>query len=112
MNDGETTLGDLKGMVEQFVDERCWKQFHIPKNLTMSIAIEAAELMELFQWSKENILSTELYARVEEELADVIIYCLALSNTVGMDLSGAVRKKIKKNALKYPVAKYLGRYKV
>ncbi|MDD4168781.1 MAG: nucleotide pyrophosphohydrolase [Desulfotomaculaceae bacterium] len=98
-------------MVEDFVAERYWKQFHTPKNLAISIAIEAAELMEIFQWSEENDLSAALYARVEEELADVIIYSLALANATGMDLSGAVRKKNKKNALKYPVDKYLGRYK-
>ncbi|OPX83857.1 MAG: hypothetical protein A4E53_04459 [Pelotomaculum sp. PtaB.Bin104] len=111
MNDEQTTVNDLKVMVEDFIAERRWKQFHTPKNLSMSIAIEAAELMEIFQWSAEDNLNRELYARVEEELADVVIYSLTLANTAGIDLSGAVRKKIKKNALKYPVAKYLGRYK-
>lgn len=111
MNDDRDTINDLKKLVEDFANQRSWKQFHTPKNLSMSIAIEAAELMELFQWSEEKELNPELYNKLEEELADVIIYSLNLANTAGIDLSGAVRKKIEKNAVKYPVREYLGRYK-
>ncbi|HBX23346.1 MAG TPA: hypothetical protein DEF34_06940 [Desulfotomaculum sp.] len=78
----------------------------------MSIAIEAAELMELFQWSGTGEpLDEQQTDKLSEELADVVIYCLSLANATGLDLSTAVRNKVAKNAGKYPVEKYRGRYK-
>ena len=88
--------------------ERDWEKFHSPKNLSMSLAIEAAELMELFQWltieeSHEIIRDRKKRQAVEEELADVAIYIIDLCNVFNLDLSKAVVGKLRKNARKYPV---------
>jgi len=115
MNDHQTTVAELRDVVRQFVDERDWHQFHSPKNLSMSLAIEVAELMEHFQW----ITTDEAWqvGRVEdkrqpirEELADVLCYVLALANELGIDLSSALADKMVKNARKYPADEYRGRY--
>ncbi len=115
MTDSETTIAELRETVKQFVDERRWHQFHTPKNLAMSLAIEAAELMEHFQWltperSWEAALEPEKHAAVGEELADVLCYVLAMANELGLDLSTAFREKMIKNDRKYPVPQYRGRF--
>jgi NTP pyrophosphatase (non-canonical NTP hydrolase) len=115
LSDQQTTLADLRELVRQFVDERDWRQFHTPKNLSMSLAIEAAELMEHFQWltaDESRAVADDLAARaaVGEELADVVCYALALANELGLDVSTALRDKMLKNAQKYPAAEYRGRY--
>lgn len=115
MSDSTATLASLKDLISQFVHEREWEKFHTPKNLTAAIAIEAAELMEIFQWvtteeSKSLSAQSEARTRVEEELADIIIYCLALANQTDLDLSDAVRRKVELNARKYPIDRYRGRY--
>ena len=115
MNDQETTVGQLRELVRAFVDERDWRQFHTPKNLSMSLAIEAAELMEHFQWltadeSRALAGEPDKLAEVGEELADVLCYALALANELGLDVSQAIRGKMVKNAHKYPAAEYRGRY--
>ena len=107
MSDSETTVAQLRRMVEQFVDRRDWHRFHTPKNLAMSISIEAAELMEHFQWlTPEESLrlrsDPEQLTAVGEELADVLCYALAMANELGLDLSTAIRDKMVKNAKKYP----------
>jgi len=79
LSDKNTYLAELRDLVASFVEERRWQQFHTPKNLAMSISIEASELMELFQWSDERELGDERLARAREELADVVIYCLTMS---------------------------------
>lgn len=112
MLDKTTTVRELKDLVAAFVEERHWSQFHSPKNLAMSIAIEAAELMELFQWSSlDEPIDEKQMARLREELADVVIYCLSLANAADIDLAAAVKNKVAVNADRYPVEKYLGRYK-
>lgn len=111
MSDATTFLQELKDLVAGFVRERDWEQFHTPKNLAMSIAIEAAELMEIFQWAPETDPRPENPDQLREELADVVIYCLAMANRLGVDLSSAVREKVAKNSSKYPKEKYCGRYK-
>jgi NTP pyrophosphatase (non-canonical NTP hydrolase) len=113
--DRDTTLANLKDLVRRFVDERDWRQFHSPKNLSMSLAIEAAELMEHFQWidvaeSRAAASDQATLAAVTEELADVLCYALALANELGIDVATAVREKMVKNAQKYPAAEYRGRY--
>ena len=115
MNDNDTTIGELRERVAGFISERDWEQFHDPKNLAMSIAIEAAELMEHFQWERSAQLPTLLEdpgkrQEIEEELADVACYCLSLANNLEIDLAGAIEKKILKNAKKYPAGKYRGRH--
>ena len=115
MSDDKTTVAELRELVRRFVDERDWHQFHAPKNLSMSLAIEAAELMEHFQWisteaSRAVSDSADKLAEVGEELADVICYALALANELGLDVSTAMRQKMVKNARKYPAAEFRGRY--
>lgn len=109
MGDETTTVKELRGIIASFVEERQWKVFHTPKNLAVSIAIEAAELMEIFQWSDEHIPpGEEQLKRLREELADVVIYCLAAANASGIDLSTAVREKVQKNAARYPAERFRG----
>src|SRR5512139_848353 len=100
--DTHTTVGALRQAVTTFVDNRDWRPFHNPKNLSMSIAIEAAELMERFQWlAPEEALAAVAEpagrAAVAEELADILIYCLSLSNALDLDLSSAVLAKLQIN---------------
>ena len=114
-SDTETTVAELRKLVADFVAERDWSRFHSPKNVSMALAIEAAELMEHFQWlttdaSRELATDPEKLAEVGEELADVIGYSFALANELGLDISSAVRAKMLKNAQKYPAEKYRGRY--
>ena len=115
MPDSTTTLADLRALVHRFVDERDWQQFHAPKNLSMSLAIEAAELMEHFQWidapqSRRIGDEPDRLAAVRDELADVLCYVLAMANALDVDLSSAVRDKMEKNALKYPASLSRGRF--
>ena len=115
MPDSSTTVAELRELVRHFVDERDWRQFHAPKNLSMSLAIEAAELMEHFQWidaaeSRTIADDAEKLLPVREELADVLCYALALANELNIDLATAVREKMVKNALKYPAEQSRGRY--
>lgn len=115
MSDSTTTIADLKQLVNEFVDQRDWHQFHAPKNLAMSLAIEAAELMEHFQWisTEESRRMTDDPARLGEigdELADVLCYALAMANELGLDLATTIRGKMVKNALKYPADEFQGRY--
>jgi NTP pyrophosphatase (non-canonical NTP hydrolase) len=115
MSDQETSLAELRDLVAKFVAERDWGQFHTPKNLAMSLAIEAAELMEHFQWltpeqSRSVVDKPEKLAEVGEELADVLCYAFALANELQLDVSDCVRHKMVKNALKYPADQFRGRY--
>jgi NTP pyrophosphatase (non-canonical NTP hydrolase) len=115
MTDQETTVSQLRDLVRAFVDERDWRQFHTPKNLSMSLAIEAAELMEHFQWltadeSRSLADEPDKLIEVGEELADVLCYALALANELGLDVSQAIRDKMVKNARKYPADEFRGRY--
>ena len=115
MLDATPTLADLRDLVRRFVEERDWRQFHSPKNLSMSLAIEAAELMEHFQWidiaeSRTVKYDSAKLAEVGEELADVLCYAIALANELGIDISTVVREKMIKNAAKYPAELSRGRY--
>lgn len=115
MPDTTTTLETLKDTVRQFAAERDWEQFHSPKNLSMGLACEAAELMEHFLWedadaSRRVVENQERLAQVADEMADVACYLLNLSLTLRIDLSDAIVAKIAKNAIKYPAEKYRGRY--
>ena len=105
-NDMNTNMQSIKDKIAAFVKERDWNQFHNPKNLSMSIAIEASELMEIFQWSSFvdawDICDSEEFTHVKEELADVMIYCLSLANQLNLDVSEAIEEKIAKNEIKYP----------
>ncbi len=94
---------ELLEALRQFVAERDWQQFHTPENLAKSISIEAAELLELFQWSEPSDLS-----EVRDELADVITYCLLLADKYDLDVEGIVLEKLSKSKTKYPVEKSFG----
>lgn len=116
MSDQTTTLADLREIMRQFVHERDWNQFHSPKNLSMAIAIEAAELMEHFQWQDVNAArdiheSPEDMQQVREELADIVAYVVSFANSLNIDISTALREKMIKNAKKYPAADFQGRFR-
>ncbi len=115
MSDSETTVAELRRTINDFVDRRDWHQFHSPKNLAMSIAIEAAELMEHFQWispeeSRAAAEQPERLGAIGEELADVLCYALALANELKLDLTTTILRKMAKNEQKYPAEEYRGRY--
>lgn len=114
LTDSQTTLSDLKTRILAFARERDWEQFHAPKNLSMALAAEAGELMEHFLWvgaeaSGEIVRNPAKKGKIEEELADVVIYALEFANVTGIDLSAAIERKMAANALKYPVEKARGR---
>jgi NTP pyrophosphatase (non-canonical NTP hydrolase) len=114
-SDNSTTIAELREIVRQFVNERDWRQFHAPKNLCMALAIEAAELMEHSQWlgveeSRSVASDPQRRAAVQEEIADVLCYTLALANELEIDLSQSLRAKMVRNAEKYPVEQIRGRY--
>jgi dCTP diphosphatase len=104
-SDSTVTIRELKTIVNEFVAERNWEPFHHPKNLAMSISIEAAELMEHFQWTS----STDVYQHVDndspiaQEIADVLAYTLRMAEVLGVDLSQALELKMVRNRLKYPL---------
>lgn len=91
-----------------FREERDWAQYHNPKDLAISVSLEAAELLETFQWSGANLTATDKQDALIEELADVTIYCIYLADALGIDLAKAVSQKIDSNAIKYPVDKSRG----
>ncbi len=115
LSDRDCPVLDLKREVNRFVAERDWEQFHSPKNLSMSIAIEAAELMEHFQWntvSEARLLTRdpEKYEEVIREVADIAIYLLSLCRALNIDLSRAIGEKLQLNRKKYPLEEYWGRH--
>ena len=108
--DRKTTVRELIERVARFRDSRDWRKHDTPRNLASSICIEAAELLEHFQWktdeqTAEMLRSPEKLAGISDELADVVIYCLGFSEILGIDVSNAVQTKLQKNAVKYPVLK-------
>jgi dCTP diphosphatase len=111
--DQATTIGELKARVAAFAQERDWEQFHTPKNLSMALAAEAAELMEVFLWAEDGgageMAKSKRRAEVSDELADVVIYALEFSQITGIDLTAAIHAKMRRNAEKYPVEKARGR---
>jgi NTP pyrophosphatase (non-canonical NTP hydrolase) len=115
MPDATTTVAVLREAVRRFNDERAWEPFHSPKNLVMGLAIETAELMEHFLWlegpaSRDAAKDPVKREALADELADVFCYVLNLSNALGIDLSDALTAKLAKNAVKYPVEKYRGKF--
>ena len=99
---------DTINEVLKFRDDRNWKQFHNPKDLAISISLEAAELLEVFQWSAEDVNCEKKIDKIREELADVINYCILMADVCGMDLDEIVRAKVRLNNEKYPVEKSFG----
>ncbi|MDQ8188002.1 nucleotide pyrophosphohydrolase [Pelagicoccus sp. SDUM812002] len=106
--DEDTPIAALKTRVAEFARDREWEQFHTLKNLSVALAVEAAELMEPFQWLEgeqcdELLRDPAKREAVEDELADVVIYALQIANRGGVDLAVAIDRKMKKNARRYPV---------
>lgn len=116
MSDETTSVEDLKAAVARFVTARDWDRYHSPKNLAMSISIEAAEIMEHFQWltvgeAVEAMKDEKVRSEVEEEIADVVIYCLSFASQTGIDVSKAIQAKLERNEERFPVGK-IRRYTV
>ena len=98
------SIKELQLRISKFCDDRDWNQFHSPKSLAMSISIEAAELLENFQWSKDDEpLSTTNKESISEEIADVLIYAIRLCEVLEVDPIEISNRKIDKNAIKYPI---------
>ena len=109
MKDAHITIERLKDKINKFIIDRDWGKYHSPKNLAMSLAIEAAELMEKFQWltteeSHQYTKNKKKLKAIEEEIADIAIYVIDFCNLFNIDLSKAIIDKLKKNAKKYPVS--------
>ena len=105
------SLAELRARINQFVKERDWDQFHSPKNLAMAMIVEAAELVEHFQWDtleESHQLDDEKREQVGQELADTFVYLLRIAEVTGIDLIEAANRKINLNAQKYPVEKVKG----
>ena len=94
--------------VLRFRDDREWRQFHTPKDLAISMCLEAAELLEIFQWSGSDVECREKKEKVREELADVLSYCILMADVCGFDLDEIMNEKVSKNEAKYPVEKAYG----
>ncbi len=112
--DAEQDIKGLREDVAKFIKERQWTKYHVPKDLSMAIAIEASELMELFLWRQLSATDvakdTNIKEKVGDEIADVFIYLLSLVNALNLDLSDLVSKKIAKNRAKYPASEFQGNY--
>ena len=93
----------------KFRDDRDWKQFHNPKDRAISISLEAAELLEVFQWSGTDVSNEGKQEKIKEELADVLNYCVLMADACGLDIDEIVQEKIKLNNEKYPVSKAKGK---
>ena len=94
--------------VLKFRDDRDWRQFHTPKDLALSMTLEAGELLEVYQWSGTDLECREKLPKVREELADVLSYCILMADVCGLDLDEIMNAKVSKNEAKYPVDKARG----
>lgn len=99
------TFEEVEKEAVSFRDDRDWIQFHNPKDLAISISLEAAELLEIFQWSGSDLDCSDKREHIKEELADVLIYCTLLADRLGLSTAGIMHEKLQKNAAKYPVEK-------
>ncbi len=103
-------IEELMLLIEEFIAARSWQKYHKPKNLAMSISIEAAELMELYQWisiktSMERVDDEIFMEKVKDELADIFIYALSFARITGIDISQAIKDKLQRNETRFPVDK-------
>lgn len=112
--DENVTISELRLETRTFLKERDWEKYHNPKDLAEAICVEAAELLELFRWqspaeAEKSVKEKKKRTRVEEELADVMIYCLNMANALKIDLTKTVLSKIESNRQKYPADLYYGK---
>ena len=108
----KSTLDNLLQEIKKFNTERDWDQYHTPKNLAMALMVEAGELMEHFQWltpEQSRAIPPEKLENIEEEIGDVLIYLINISDKLGINPIAAVETKIEKNKKKYPISKSRGR---
>jgi len=111
--DDRTSVLAIRQMVRSFVEERNWSKFHSPKNISMALAIEAAELMEHFQWidgDESRTPDPDKKVAIGEELADVLCYAMAIANELDIDIASSMKRKMELNRAKYPVEEFRGRY--
>ncbi|MFN2282066.1 MAG: nucleotide pyrophosphohydrolase [Anaerolineales bacterium] len=103
-------MDELKGIIKEFIQARDWEQYHAPKNLALALSVEAAEIVEIFQWKKDDQeLSPEEVEGLRQEIGDVLIYLLELADKYGIDVIQAARDKMVINGKKYPVEKVKGK---
>jgi dCTP diphosphatase len=114
--DKELSMSEINKITEKIIkfrDERDWMQFHDPKNMAVSIILEASELLEHFQWKTEEEVRkyvTQNKAELKDEIADIALYLFELADNLGISLISAMEEKLKKNELKYPIEKAKGRH--
>jgi len=116
MLDQKVTVSELKERVDRFISEREWNKYHKPKDLSISIVLESSELLEHFQWLADDeieimLKDSQKLQQIESELADIVIYCLSLSNALRSDLSNVVLRKLEEDEKKYPSEKVKGSYR-
>ena len=105
------SIEELRAALRQFAAERDWDQFHSPKNLAMALSVEAAELLEIFQWmpdAESTALGPDKKAKARQEIADVLLYLIRLADKLDIDLAAAAVEKIGLNAARYPADKVRG----
>lgn len=95
-------------LIKKFRDDRDWMQFHNPKDLAISINLEASELLEIFQWSGGELECADKTDRIREELADVLCYCVLMADRCGLDMDEIIKDKMKRNGEKYPIESAYG----
>jgi len=106
-------ISEITGKIMKFRDERDWMQFHDPKNMAVSIILEASELLEHFQWkTKEEVEKyiAQNNTEIKDEIADIALYLFELADNLGISLISAMEEKLKKNEAKYPVEKAKGKH--
>ena len=96
-------LKETVELVKSFRDQRNWSQFHNPKDLAISLSLEASELLEIFQWSGDDLICEDKLDKIKEELADVLCYSILMADRCGLDMDEIISEKMQKNAEKYPL---------
>lgn len=111
-SDKTTSVEELKDLVRGFISERNWSQYHTPRNIAVSVTLEAAELLEHFQWSPpaEIELNEQKKHEIGEEMCDVLAYLLSLANVLEIDVASAMQAKMVRNRRKYPAEKFQGQW--
>lgn len=114
-HDQKYSIEQLKKIMDKFVEERNWRKYHTPKELSVALSVEAGELLELFLFknsNKDEIISNEkLMSELMDEIADIFAYLLSIVNALDIDLTYAFLEKMKKNEFKYPTSEFNGNYK-
>jgi len=111
-SDATTSINELKEMVRQFINERDWEKYHTPRNIAVSVTLEAAELLEHFQWTPpaDDGIDQKKLHEIGEEMADVMAYLLSLANVLKIDIASTMQEKMQKNRKKYPSERFQGHW--